>query len=222
MRRRAALSLLAPLAAALLVAACELRDAQDQGGGSPAGAGQAQQGGVGRPADVDPPTELPRSFAGIGRVARTEEVRAWDIDVNPAGVGLPPGRGTHAQGARVYAQHCAVCHGAAGEGVAPNPPLVGAGSGDFAFANDPKLTKTLGNYWPYATTLYDYVNRAMPFVAPGSLTAAEVYAVVAYLLAENGVIGKETVLDARSLAAVRMPARGRFVHDDRAGGAVFR
>ena len=164
---------------------------------------------------------LPARF-GVGRPASAAEVRAWDIDVNPAGVGLPPGRGTHARGAEVYRAQCAVCHGAAGEGIAPNPPLIATTPSDFSFARDPKLSKTVGNYWPYATTLFDYINRAMPFAAPGTLPPDDVYAVVAFLLAENGVITRAEVMDRRTLPQVRMPMRDRFVPDDRAGGAVFR
>ena len=164
-----------------------------------------------------------RRFRTIGRDAQPGEIRAVDIDANPSGAGLPPGRGTYARGAQVYAQQCASCHGPRGEGgIPPNPKLVGTEPRDFSFGNDPKLTKTIGNYWPYATTLYDYINRAMPFATPGSLAPAEVYAVVAYLLAENGIIAKSAVMDARSLPRVRMPARDRFIVDDRKGGPGFR
>jgi mono/diheme cytochrome c family protein len=161
-------------------------------------------------------------FRNIGRPAQPAEIRAWDIDANPSGAGLPAGRGNYARGAQVYAQQCASCHGAKGEGVAPNPKLVGREPRDFSFANDPKLGKTIGNYWPYATTVYDYINRAMPFATPGSLSPSDVYSVVAYLLAENGIIEKTAVMDARTLPRVRMPARDRFVPDDRQGGPVFR
>jgi len=154
---------------------------------------------------------------------RSQAKSARYIDANPSGAGLPPGRGTYARGAQVYAQQCASCHGPRGEGgIPPNPKLVGTEPRDFSFGNDPKLTKTIGNYWPYATTLYDYINRAMPFATPGSLAPAEVYAVVAYLLAENGIIAKSAVMDARSLPRVRMPARDRFIVDDRKGGPGFR
>jgi cytochrome c len=109
-----------------------------------------------------------------------------------------------------------------GEGLATNPRLVGAEPRDFSFALDPKIPRTIGNYWPYATTLYDYINRAMPFNAPGSLPPDDVYGLVAFLLAENGVIGRRETMDATSLPKVHMPARGRFVQDDRAGGHTFR
>jgi cytochrome c len=104
-----------------------------------------------------------------------------------------------------------------------NPRLVGRDPADFSFARaGPAVPRTIGNYWPYATTLFDYINRAMPFDAPGSLAAGDVYSVVAFLLARNGIIDSTRVVDARSLPAVVMPARDHFVRDDRAGGATFR
>jgi cytochrome c len=99
---------------------------------------------------------------------------------------------------------------------------VGKEPADFSFDDDFKKAHTIGNYWPYATTLYDYINRAMPLTAPGSLTPPEIYAVVAYLLAANGVIAEDAVMNAMTLPQVKMPARDRFVADDRAGGATFR
>jgi cytochrome c len=103
------------------------------------------------------------------------------------------------------------------------PKLVGREPSDsFAFGRDPKRVKTVGNYWPYATTLFDYVRRTMPLSAPGSLTNSEVYAVVAFLLAANGVIEQTAVMDSLTLAAVKMPARDKFVVDDRKGGPGFK
>jgi len=167
---------------------------------------------------VEPPDRL-----GLGAPATPARLAALDIDANAAGVGLPPGRGSYADGTTLYAARCASCHGARGEGVATYPKLVGAPfDSAFRFGADVKLVKTPGNYWPYATTLYDYIHRAMPADAPGSLRPAEVYGLVAYLLAENGVIARTAVMDARTLPAVRMPARDRFVKDDRTGGAAFR
>ena len=164
----------------------------------------------------------PRRFGDIGRVATQEEIARVNIDVNPAGVGLPPGRGTYERGVTVYAQQCASCHGEKGEGIAPNPRLVGREPTDFSFGRDRALVKTVGNYWPYATTLYDYINRAMPFANPGSLPPGDVYSVVAFLLAENGVIERTVALDAKTLPGVRMPARDRFVPDNRLGTPAFR
>lgn len=159
------------------------------------------------------------AFRSIGRTATAEEIRAWNIDANATGVGLPRGKGTYDRGAVVFAQQCAACHGPKGEGIPPNPRLVGAEPRDFSFAQDPRIPKTIGNYWPYATTLYDYINRAMPFTSPGSLPPDDVYSVVAFLLAENGIIDRRQVMDAESLPRVYMPAKNRFVPDDRAGGS---
>ena len=163
----------------------------------------------------------------VGRPAIDAEIAVADVDVNPRGVGLPAGRGTHAEGARVYAQRCAACHGARGEGTGSGatavPRLVGREPREgFPFGQDPRHAKTIGNYWPYATTVFDYVRRAMPLGAAGTLTPDELYAVTAFLLAENEVIARDAVMDARSLPLVRMPARDRFVPDDRTAGAGFR
>jgi cytochrome c553 len=174
------------------------------------------------PADVRPAPEPPARF-GVGRAASDSEVALWDVDVSPTGAGLPQGSGTPAQGAAVYAGKCASCHGAAGEGTPAGPKLVGREPADsFIFGRDPKLVKTVGNYWPYATTLFDYVRRSMPITAPGSLANSEVYAVVAFLLAQNGIIDESAVMDSLSLAAVKMPARDRFVPDDRKPGPGFK
>jgi cytochrome c len=162
-------------------------------------------------------------FAGIGRPASAAELRAWDIDVNPTGSNLPPGSGTYAAGAAVFAQKCAACHGVRGEGIGPYPRLIGRDPrAGFPFGQDPSHVKTVGNYWPYATTIFDYVRRAMPLTQPGSLHDDEVYAVVDYLLAENGIVGRDAAMDATTLPRVQMPARGKFVRDDRAGGRTFR
>ncbi len=159
----------------------------------------------------------------LGRPATAAEIAAQDIDIGPSGVELPEGRGTVAQGAMVYGAKCASCHGVRGEGLAPFPALVGRDPREgFPFGRDPRAVKTVGNYWPYATTLFDYVRRAMPQLTPGSLTDDEVYAVTAWLLAQNEVIGADVVLDAAALRAVKMPARDRFVRDDRKGGAEVR
>jgi cytochrome c len=108
-------------------------------------------------------------------------------------------------------------------GQAAAPKLVGRDPREgFSFGRDPKLVKTVGNYWPYATTVFDYVRRSMPLSAPGSLTNDEVYALVAFLLAQNEIIDRAATLDSASLVAVRMPARDKFVPDDRKGGAAFR
>lgn len=175
------------------------------------------------PVRVRPTPAWPSHYDGIGRRATPAEVDAWNIDVNPTGAGLPPGSGTHGAGARLFAQKCAACHGAHGEGMGSYPRLIGREPrAGFPFGEDARVVKTIGNYWPYSTTLYDYIHRAMPLTAPGSLEPDEIYSVIAYLLAENEIIDRKTVIDARSLPAIRMPARDRFVPDNRTGGATFR
>jgi len=167
----------------------------------------------------------PRPAPGydIGRAATTAEIAAWDTDVNPAGEGLPAGSGTPATGAAVWAARCAACHGERGEGNERYPRLVGRDPEQgFPVGRQLRYVRTVGNYWPYATTLYDYIRRAMPPTAPGSLAPVEIYGVVAWLLAENRIVPPDAVIDARTLPQVRMPARDRFVDDDRTGGKEFR
>ena len=171
---------------------------------------------------VSAPTRAPETFA-VGRDATPQEIAAWDLDVNAKGEGLPPGEGSVAQGVVVYARACAACHGANGEGIPPNAKLVGRIPGDsFPFATDTKATKTIGSYWPYATTLFDYIRRAMPQNALGTLTASETYAVIAWLLHENAIVADNAVMNATTLPAVKMPSRNRFVIDNRTGGAGFK
>ena len=154
----------------------------------------------------------------LGRAASAAEVAAVDIDVTPSGAGLPTGSGTTQQGAALYAANCASCHGANGEGKPPAyPRIMGGPKGSFDFASDFKIPRTVGNYWPYATTLFDYIRRAMPLAAPGTLTADQTYAVTAYLLSREGIIPDGSSLDAHSLAAIQMPAKSHFVSDDRRG-----
>lgn len=147
---------------------------------------------------------------GLGRPASDQEVRAWNIDVVPTGEGLPAGQGTAKQGAALFAARCATCHGPTGQ-EGPMDRLVG-GAGTLASQHP---IKTIGSYWPYATTLYDYVHRAMPFTAPQSLSPDEVYSIVAWLLYQNGIIAEDTVLDARSLPGISMPNRRGFFPDPR-------
>ncbi|CAI4031735.1 MULTISPECIES: c-type cytochrome [Nitrospira] len=147
---------------------------------------------------------------GFGQPATEADIKAWNIDITPTGEGLPPGRGTVRQGAAVYSNKCAACHGPTGtEG--PKDRLVG-GHGSLATEHP---VKTIGSYWPYATTLYDYIFRAMPFTAPQSLTADEVYSLVAWLLHQNGIIPATMVVDAQTLPNVTMPNRDGFVADPR-------
>jgi hypothetical protein len=157
----------------------------------------------------------PAPTLGIGRPATPSEIAALDIDVGPDGVGLPPGRGTAADGAPIFAARCASCHGKSGK-EGPNDVLVGRLPGDaFPFSKDPRAPKTIGSYWPYATTVFDYIRRAMPPDKPGSLRDDEVYGLVAYLLSANELIATDAVVDAASLPKVRMPARDHFVPDTR-------
>jgi cytochrome c len=163
---------------------------------------------------VQAPAKGPTTF-GIGRPATPADIAALDIDVGPDGAGLPPGRGTAADGAPIYAARCAGCHGKTGK-EGPNDVLVGRLPGDaFPFARDPRAPKTIGSYWPYATTVFDYIRRAMPPDAPGSLKDEEVYGLVAYLLAANELIPQDAVVDAALLPKVKMPARDHFVPDAR-------
>ena len=143
---------------------------------------------------------------GIGRPASVAEIRGWDIEVGADGTGLPPGQGSVLAGKQVYDGKCAACHGATGTG-GPAPALVG-GIGSLATAR-PVLT--VGSYWPYAPTVYDYINRAMPWDRPQSLSADEVYAVTAYLLHINQIVPAQAVMNAQTLPAVRMPNRDGFI-----------
>jgi len=147
---------------------------------------------------------------GIGRAPTPEELKAWDISIGPDGAGLPEGSGTVTQGKEVYASKCAKCHGGQGQG-GDEAALVG-GQGSL---RGPKPLKTVGSYWPYATTLFDYTRRAMPFKQPGSLTNNQVYAVVAFVLHLNGIIGENSVMDAKTLPQVKMPNRVGFTPDPR-------
>jgi cytochrome c len=147
---------------------------------------------------------------GLGHTPDAETLGAADTAIGPRGVELPPGRGSVAEGAQLYAQQCAACHGATGrEG--PDPVLVG---GQGSLSSD-KPVQTIGSFWPYATTVFDYIRRAMPFTAPGSLRDEQVYALTAFLLAANGVVPQDTVLERERLAAVRMPNRDGFTPDPR-------
>ncbi len=147
---------------------------------------------------------------GIGRPATSAEIEGWNIDVDRDGRNLPLGRGSVGQGEVIFAQQCASCHGAKGEG-GVGDRLVG-GRGTLASA---KPIKTIGSYWPYAPTLFDYIRRAMPQNAPQSLPPDDVYAVSAYLLYLNELLPADAVLDAATLSAVKMPNRGMFVDDPR-------
>jgi cytochrome c len=147
---------------------------------------------------------------GIGRAATPAEIDGWNIDIGRDGRNLPPGSGSVSHGEEVFSVQCASCHGAKGEG-AVGDRLVG-GQGTLATQ---KPIKTVGSYWPYAPTLFDYIRRAMPQNAPQSLGDDDVYAVSAFILKLNGLLPADATLDAKTLAAIKMPNRGMFVGDPR-------
>jgi S-disulfanyl-L-cysteine oxidoreductase SoxD len=147
---------------------------------------------------------------GVGRPPTAEEIRDLGAPIAPSGAGLPEGSGTAAAGREVFAAQCGRCHGPKAQGDI-GPTLVG-GQGSLQSA---RPLKTVGSFWPYATTVWDYINRAMPFDKPGLLKPSEVYAVTAYILNLNGIIGETDVMDAKSLPKVKMPNRDGFVADPR-------
>jgi S-disulfanyl-L-cysteine oxidoreductase SoxD len=147
---------------------------------------------------------------GIGRTASPEEIAGWNIDIGRDGSNLPPGSGSVERGRVVFGEQCAACHGAEGQG-GLGDRLTG-GQGTLATA---KPVRTVGSYWPYAPTLFDYIRRAMPQNAPQSLSNEDVYAVSAYILQLNGLVAANAVLDAKALSAIKMPNRDAFVSDPR-------
>jgi cytochrome c len=161
---------------------------------------------------IAPGVENTGSIRDIGTPLTEQDLAAWNIDVAPDGRGLPEGSGDVATGAHIFDAKCAACHGAQGQG-GLGDQLIG-GQGTLTSA---KPKRTVGSYWPYATTLFDYIRRAMPYNAPESLSADEVYALSAFLLNQNGIVPANTRLDAASLPRVAMPNRGGFVADPRPG-----
>ena len=147
---------------------------------------------------------------GIGRAATPAEIAGWNIDIDRYGNNLPPGSGSVSHGGEVFDQQCAACHCAKGEG-AVGDRLAG-GQGTLATS---KPVRTVGSYWPYAPTLFDYIRRAMPQNAPQSLSNDDVYSVSAYILHLNGLLAADATLDARTLSAIKMPNRSMFVGDPR-------
>ena len=148
---------------------------------------------------------MPAFAQGLGQPIAESEIKAWDISILPDGTGLPPGSGTPAQGARVYAEKCVSCHGEAGKGgtaaaLVGGPPLKAINS-----------PKTIANFWGYSTTVFDFIRRAMPWQQPRSLSDDEVYALTAYLLAQNKLIGENETMSARTLPQVKMPNRDNFI-----------
>jgi cytochrome c len=134
------------------------------------------------------------------------DLAPWDISIQPDGTGLPAGSGTAATGAEIYAVKCIACHGVGGAGQ-PNDRLVG-GQGTLTQLQQ---VRTIGSFWPYASTVFDYIRRAMPFQSPQTLSNDEVYALTAYLLAENGIIERDATMNAQTLARVEMPNRDGFI-----------
>jgi S-disulfanyl-L-cysteine oxidoreductase SoxD len=145
------------------------------------------------------------STYNVGRTPTAEEVRAWDISIGPAGKELPAGSGTAKDGAKLFAQKCAACHGPTG---VEGPATVLAGGKGTLTSLSPK--RSIGSYWPYATTLWDYINRGMPFNSPGTLSANEVYALTAFLLFRNEIVKESDMIDAKSLPQIHMPNREAF------------
>ena len=171
-------------------------------------------------AEIAPAARLDHS--ALGRPVSAEEIALWDIDVMPDGEGLPEGSGTVEAGRLLYFERCQGCHGAHGRD-GPFDTLAGRLPNDeFPFALDRSVRRTIGNYWPWATTIFDYVRRAMPLERPGSLDDNEVYALTAYLLFLNDLIDEGSTLDRHNLPSIIMPAQDRFIADDRRGGPEIR
>ncbi len=150
------------------------------------------------------------SYPNVGRTPTKEEIQAWDIGVGPDGKGLPAGQGSAKEGAPIYAAKCAACHGATGQGGAIGPRVVG-GKADTETLTTVRPVRSVGGYWPYATTVWDFINRAMPRGQSGTLTPNEVYALTAFILAKSDIIKEDDVLDAKTLPKVQMPNRNGFV-----------
>jgi S-disulfanyl-L-cysteine oxidoreductase SoxD len=161
-------------------------------------------------AATDSGSPAPTTGPRLGRVATSQEIAARDISIPPSGAGLPAGSGTAKQGEAVYVAQCQACHGPKGVGK-PADPLVG-GIGSLVTANP---VRTVGSFWPYATTLFDYTRRAMPATKPLSLSSDEVYAVTAYLLYLNGLIAENAEMNAKTLPQVKMPNRDGFIDRSR-------
>jgi cytochrome c len=194
-RSPSALALAALLTVGLGAGAVQLAAAPESQPGAPAGA-----------------TAVAAKPLGIGRVAAPEEIAGWDIDVRPDGRGLPAGKGTVKQGEPLYLERCAACHGEFGESSGRWPILMG-GAGTLA-SHDP--VKSIGSYWPYASTVIDYIRRSMPFGNAQSLTNDELYAITAYVLYLNDVIKDESFeLNEKNLASIRLPNQSNFIDDDR-------
>jgi len=148
---------------------------------------------------------------GVGRAPTPDELRTWNTSISPDGKGLPEGHGTALEARDTYANRCVKCHGEKGQGKDDAPAIAG-GVGSL---KSPQPLRTVGSYWPHATTLYDYIARAMPFDRPGTLTPNQVYALTGYVLYLNGLVKDTDVIDAHSLPKIQMPNRNGFVPDPR-------
>ena len=153
-------------------------------------------------------TEHPAGYYGYGHSPAEAEIAGWAISVRPDGQGLPPGKGGVDQGAEVYMDQCAACHGTFGEGADRYPKLAGGS------LNGERPEPTVGSYWPFATTLFDYINSAMPFPAPHQLPEDQVYAITAYILNLNNIVGSDFVASRETLPKVKMPSQDRFIWKD--------
>jgi mono/diheme cytochrome c family protein len=151
-------------------------------------------------------TPLAAQSPNLGQPTTPGVIAPWDISIPPTGTGLPPGSGTAKQGELIYSAQCVSCHGEKGRN--PKQPLAG---GQGTLVGNQKPVLTVGSYWPYATTLFDYIRRAMPWPAPKSLTDQQIYAVTAYILHLNGIIGENDVIDAQTLPTIQMPNRNGFI-----------
>jgi S-disulfanyl-L-cysteine oxidoreductase SoxD len=150
----------------------------------------------------------PAGYFGYGRAPTQAEIAGWAISVRPDGQGLPPGKGNVSQGTEIYMDQCSACHGTFGEGAERYPKLVGGSlKGD-------RPEPTVGSYWPFATTLFDYINGAMPFPAPHQLSADQVYAITAYILNLNNIVDSDFVASRDTLPKVKMPYHDRFTWKD--------
>lgn len=150
------------------------------------------------------------SYSKVGRTPTKQEIEAWDISVGPDGKGLPVGQGTAAEGATIYAAKCAVCHGPEGQGAKIGPRVVG-GIADTETLTTLKPVRSVGGYWPYATSVWDYIRRAMPRSQSGTLTPNEVYSLTAFILFRSKIIQESDVLNEKTLPKVQMPNRNGFV-----------
>lgn len=195
------------------IAALTLTAACSPGGEITSGAASASNNieEVGAPTGSISPDATKVGHYGIGQAASEDEIAGWDIDIRPDGMGLPEGSGSVEDGEMLYEEKCASCHGSFGEAVGRYPVIAGG----FDTLTEARPEKTVGSYWPYASTLWDYIRRAMPFTQPQSLSDEEVYAITAYVLYLNDIVDDDFVLSRETFASIEMPNAGNFYSDDR-------